>query len=95
MPDYYMLTRASITMDYITAHRARELYANAQAEPETGLHGDLDTGFYFWAFDMESGLKLIHYRVIPVPTDEVPEDVRDRLHHRPDTPPDAAVNTPT
>jgi hypothetical protein len=79
MPDYYLLNRASITMDYITARRARELHAEAQSKPETGLYGDTETGFYFWSIDTESGLKLIHYGVVPVHADEVPEDVRERL----------------
>lgn len=76
---YYLLIRASITSDYITARRARELYAEAAAQPETDLYGDLKTGFYFWSFDPESGLKLVHCRVTPVPADEVPADIRHLL----------------
>lgn len=79
MPDYYLLNRANITTDYITAHRAHELYIKAQSDPTTGLHGDLETGFHFWLFDTESGLKLVHYSVIPAHADEVPEDVREHL----------------
>jgi hypothetical protein len=83
MPDYYLFSRASITSDHITAHRARELYAEAQSEPEAGLYGDLDTGFYFWSIDTECGLKLVHYRVTPVPADEVPDDIRDHPSAQP------------
>lgn len=87
MPDYYLLSRASITSDYITAHRARELYAEAQREPEASLHGDLDTGFYFWSIDTDCGLKLIHHHVTPVTPDEVPDDIHDLLNAPPTHPP--------
>lgn len=83
---YYLFVRASITADYITARRARELYAEAASQPETDLYGDLATGFYFWSLDAESGLKLVHCRVTPVPAVEVPAEIR----HRPDAPPATA-----
>jgi hypothetical protein len=77
--DYYLLARASITADYITARRARELYAEAAAQPEADLYGDLATGFYFWLLDSDSGLKLVHCRVTPALTAEVPVEIRQRL----------------
>lgn len=83
MPDYYLLDRANITSDYITARRASELYSEAQSEPKSDLHGDLQTGFYFWSFDANSGLKLVHYSVIPVHAEDVPEDIRERLVRQP------------
>lgn len=86
MPDYYLLNRADITTDYITARRARELYAEAQADPNANLYGDLETCFYFWSFDTETGLKLICYTVTPAEADEVPEDVREQLNTPTDDP---------
>ncbi len=84
MPDYYLLSRAEITSDYITAHRAHELYAEAQSEPEACLRGDVETGFYFWSVEPETGLRLICYSVIPAHTDGLPADIRERL----DAPPE-------
>lgn len=76
MPDYYFLWRAGITRDRITARRAGELLVEAKKnEVETGIYGDLETGFYFWSFDRESGLRMICFRVVPVPADEVCENV--------------------
>lgn len=82
MPDYYLLDRAGITWDYITARRAGELLTEAQeSKLEIGLCGDLETGFYFWSFDVESGLRLIHYHVTPVPVDDVLGDVYGDERH--------------
>lgn len=78
MPDYYLLDRANLTADYITAQRARELYAEAQSQPESGLWGDLETGFYFWSYEAETGLKLVHYSVTPALAEDVPKHVRER-----------------
>lgn len=79
MPDYYLLDRANITSDYITSRRAGELYAEAQNEPKSNLYGGLETGFYFWSIDANSGLKLVRFTVTPVHADDVPEDVREHL----------------
>jgi hypothetical protein len=79
MPDYYLFDRAGIARDYITACRASELLVEAQeSELETGLCGDLETGFCFWSLDPESGLRLIHYHVTPAPAEEVREDICNR-----------------
>ena len=78
MPDYYLFDRAGITSDYITSGRASELLVEArESELAAGLSGDLETGFCFWSFDAESGLRLIHYHVTPVPADDVRGDVCD------------------
>jgi hypothetical protein len=89
MPDYYLLDRANITADYITTRRARELYTEAQRDPQSDLWGDLETGFYFWSIEPDTGLRLVHYSVTPAATEDVPEDIRERLdepthrrHHR-------------
>ena len=79
MADYYMIMRARITTDYLTASHARELYDEARTRPHADLRGDFDSGFYYWAFTDESGLRLIRCRVTPVPADEVPDPVRQRL----------------
>jgi hypothetical protein len=86
MADYYLLTRAHITADYITAQYARELYDRARARPQTALTGDLETGFYFWTLS-DAGLRLVHCRVIPLRADQVPDIARRRL----DAPPGATV----
>jgi hypothetical protein len=86
MADYYLLTRAHITADYITAQYARELYDRARARPQAALTGDLETGFYFWTLS-DAGLRLVHCRVIPLRTDQVPDIARRRL----DAPPCTAV----
>ena len=86
MADYYLLTRARITAEYITAQYARELYDRARARPQAALTGDLETGFYFWTLS-DAGLRLIRCRVIPLRTDQVPAAARHRL----DAPPGATV----
>jgi hypothetical protein len=84
MPDFYLLIRASLTVDYITARRARELYAEAESEPRSALVGDLDMGFSFWDVDPDSGLLLVHYRLVPLHAADVPTD----------TAPDTTLNPP-
>lgn len=82
MPDYYLFSRAGITRDRVTARRASELLVEAEENKlETGLFGDLETGFYFWSFDAESGLRLVHCHVTPIPADEACANVCDRQHH--------------
>ena len=71
MPDFYLLIRASITADYITASRARELYAEAEGEPLSALIGDLETGFAYWVIDPDSGLKLVHHHLVPIHATDV------------------------
>lgn len=86
MPDYYLIDRADLYTDYITARRARELYAEAQSDPRSELSGDLESGFYFWSFEADTDLKLIYYTVTPAPAEDVPEEVRERLDASPDCP---------
>jgi len=85
--DYYLLTRAHITADYITAQYAGELYDQARSRPEADLRGDLEAGFYFWTLS-DSGLRLVHCRVIPLRADQLPDESRGRL----DIPPGAVIN---
>ena len=87
MADYYLLTRAHITADYITAQYAGELYDQAGSRPEADLRGDLETGFYFWTLS-DSGLRLIHCRVTPLHTDQLPDAAPDHT----DTPPGTTLN---
>jgi len=41
--------------------KARSLYAAAQANPDSGLTGDLETGFEFWV--THEGVRLVPLRV--------------------------------
>jgi hypothetical protein len=94
MADYYLLTRAHITADYITAQYAGELYAQAASRPEADLRGDLEAGFYFWTLS-DSGLRLIHCRVIPLRTDQFPDEARLHLDFPPGALASAATPAPT
>jgi hypothetical protein len=85
--DCYLLTRAHITADYITAEYARELYDRASGRPGAALSGDLESGFYFWTLSA-TGLRLVHCSVIPLHADQLPDGNRRRL----DAPPGAAVH---
>ena len=82
MADYYLIMRARITTDYLTAQRARELYDEARARPHADLRGDLNGGFVYWAVTDESGLKLVRCRVTPLRADDVPAPIRHRLDAR-------------
>ena len=78
--DAYLLIRAGITADYITADQAKQLYDEARDHPESGLDGQLDSGFGFWSLSSDGTVRLVRCTVIPcapAPTrrpDEYPAD---------------------
>jgi hypothetical protein len=65
--DIYLLVRAGITADYITAAKARQLYANARDRPDAGLEGDLESGFAFWSLSADGKVRLVRCTVTPSP----------------------------
>lgn len=67
MTDTYFLSRAGITSDYITAGKARQLYDDARDRPDSGLEGDLETGFGFWLLSADGKVRLVHCTVTPLP----------------------------
>ena len=75
MTEYYLLSRAGITADYITASQARELHDEAGARPEAGLEGDLESGFRFWSSETSERVRLVRCVVTPLRDHEVPADV--------------------
>ena len=62
----YEVTRGGLLRDRISREDARELYAQAQAEPLSELAGDAVTGFGYWVVEPVEGLKLVRVRVEPV-----------------------------
>ena len=64
--DAFLLSRAGITSDYITADKARQLYDDARGRPESGLEGDLETGFGFWLLSADGTVRLVRCTVTPV-----------------------------
>jgi hypothetical protein len=71
MNDVYLLIRAGITADYILVDQAKQLYHAARDRPESGLDGDLESGFGFWSLSADGSVRLVHCTVIPcepVPT---------------------------
>jgi hypothetical protein len=78
--DAFLLIRAGITADYITLEQATRLYEDARDHPESGLDGELETGFGFWSLSEDRTMRLVHCTVIPcvpIPTyrpDEHPAD---------------------
>ena len=63
----YLLDRAGITSDHITADKARQLYDEAHARPESALEGDLETGFGFWLLSADRTVRLVRCTVTPLP----------------------------
>jgi hypothetical protein len=80
--DYFLITRAQITTDYLTADQARKLYAETSAVPESLLHGNLKHGFEFWTLTADSKVRLVYCTVIPICPDQVPDHIR-RCHEAP------------
>ncbi|HZP51584.1 hypothetical protein, partial [Actinocrinis sp.] len=68
MTDTFLLTRAGITSDYITAAKAQQLYDDARARPESALDGDLETGFGFWLLSADGTVRLVRCTVTPCAT---------------------------
>jgi len=63
--DAYLLIRAGITADYITADQAQQLYDEALDHPESGLDGQLESGFGFWSLSSDGTVRLVRCTVIP------------------------------
>ncbi len=76
MTEYYLLSRAGITADCITASQARQLHDDARARPEAGLEGDLESGFRFWSLDTNERVRLVRCAVTPLRDHEVPAHAR-------------------
>lgn len=64
MADEFLRMRPVTGHDKITPERARELYEAAQADPDSGLIGTIETGFEF--FTTYQGVRLVPMRVEPV-----------------------------
>lgn len=67
MTDAYLLSRAGITADRITAAEARRLYDGARDRPGSVLEGDLESGFGFWSLSADGKLRLVRCTVTPLP----------------------------
>ena len=67
----YLLIRAGITADYITADQARQLYDEARDNSESGLDGTFESGFGFWSLSADGTVRLVHCTVIPC--DPIPD----------------------
>lgn len=78
MADFYLLSRAGITADRITARQARRLYDNAAEREDADLEGDYESGFRFWSLSIEEHVRLIRYNVVPLYDHEVPGVAPDR-----------------
>lgn len=60
----YDLYNGGIVHDRISAERAREIYDEAAADPESDLDGDLETGFHYWTKNAD-GVQLVRHHVMP------------------------------
>jgi hypothetical protein len=65
----YDLYNGGIVHQLITAERAREIYEQAAADPDSDLDGDLETGFHYWTKSTD-GLELVRHHVMPRQDDE-------------------------
>ncbi len=70
----YWEDRAGIFKGEITAQRAEECFAAAQALPHSGLEGDLETGFSYAAGYHESLGPCVMVRICPLPDDAPAQD---------------------
>jgi hypothetical protein len=66
-PDAYLIDRAGIVRERITATAAGELYADAKARPGSNLAGDLETGFTYWSAVFDD-VRLVRCHVHPLAT---------------------------
>jgi hypothetical protein len=67
-PDAYLIDRAGIVRERITAADAHRLYADAKTRPGSNLAGDLETGFTYWAAVFDD-VRLVRCHVHPLAAD--------------------------
>lgn len=77
MTEFYLLSRAGITADYITAGQAQQLYDDARDRPASALEGDLESGFGFWSLSTDEQVRLVRCTVVPLRDHEVPDALRN------------------
>lgn len=65
----YVLHNGGIVRKRIGVERAREIYDEAAADPQSDLDGDLQAGFHYWTKDAD-GLELVRHHVMPLPDDD-------------------------
>jgi hypothetical protein len=80
-PAFYRQRRAGLAFldSFLTAASARELLECARLAPGSAVRGDLAVGFAFYASWADSCGGTVAVRVVPVPTEDVPADVLERL----------------
>lgn len=64
MPDYNVYN-GGITKERISSERARELYEQAAANPDSDLDGSLEHGFHYWTIGADGG-RRVRRHVMPV-----------------------------
>jgi hypothetical protein len=71
-PRRYMFDRSYPFIDPVSAERAREIYEQAVACPDSELEGTLEEGFSYMSGRTTEGLGVLRCRVYPVRPDDEP-----------------------